>query len=91
MVKIMETIKVLEMIKTQKVVAVIDAQRALDQAIKLLNKYPDFCDVCWTSSWAPVPESTPNAQKIKDKDEYVICQMCEAEKKLCKQYKEENE
>jgi Icc-related predicted phosphoesterase len=45
--------------------------------------YPkSFCDICFTSSWAPVPKSTPNAQKVKDKDEWVICQLCEAERKL---------
>lgn len=77
-----EVIKILENMRDQKIVAVTDAYSALDQAIKLLKTYPDFCDMCWTSSWAPAPKGTPNAQKVKGKAEYVICQMCEADRRL---------
>lgn len=73
-----EVVKILEKIKGQKVVAITEAHVALDTAIKILRKYPDFCDVCWTSSWAPVLKDYPNAQKIKGINAYVVCQMCEA-------------
>lgn len=42
----------------------------------------DICDVCWTSSWASAREGTPNAQKVKGKNEWVICQLCKAERNL---------
>ncbi len=80
--KIKDLIEVLEKMKDQKVVAVTDAQEALGEAIKRLRVGLGTCDVCWTSSWAPAPKDYPNAQKIKGKEEYVICQMCEAERMI---------
>ena len=49
---------------------------------KIMIHPKDFCDVCWTSSWAPCPKDYPNAQQVKGKDEYVICQMCEADRRI---------
>jgi hypothetical protein len=50
-----------------------------------------LCEVCWTSSWAPVPKDYPNSQKVKDKDEWVICQMCEADERIKNLFNKLNE
>ena len=60
--------------------------------IKKDECYPkDFCDVCWTSSWTPCPEGTPNAQKVMGKEAWVICTMCELEKQLHTNYVKKDE
>ena len=41
----------------------------------------NFCDVCWTSSWAPCEKGTPHAQKLTNGKDWVICQMCEIDRK----------
>jgi hypothetical protein len=43
------------------------------------------CDVCWTSSWQPCEENTPNA--VKDGNGWMVCGYCkleEAYRKLLK-------
>ncbi len=77
-----EIIEILEKIKDQKVVAMTEACIAIAEAIKLLHKYPDFCEVCWASSFTLVPKGTVNVRKVIGMNKYVICQMYEAERRL---------
>jgi len=36
------------------------------------------CEVCWTVSWTPCKEDTPNAVTCAVPRVWVVCQMCEA-------------
>lgn len=60
------------------------AEDAFSSILSLITLPKDFCDVCWTSSWMTVPKDTPNAQQVIGKDEWVLCQMCEADRKIIK-------
>ena len=68
----------------------------LHQAIKSItnlytSKHLRTCDVCFTSSWAPSTKDTPYSQQVKGKDEWVLCQMCEADRQLYGYRKDYNE
>ena len=56
-----------------------DAAQKEVERLQVQLSLKDFCDVCWTQSWAPVPEGTENACRIKSSGEWVICQQCQAE------------
>lgn len=42
------------------------------------------CDVCWTSSFVPVPKNYQNSLQVKGKKYNVMCQMCEANETIHK-------
>lgn len=54
-----------------------------------MSKKPmtDACHICWTSSWAPCEKNEEGA--INFRGEWVLCQMCQAEK-WSRQHRERN-
>ncbi|MBM3211103.1 hypothetical protein FJZ33_02720 [Candidatus Poribacteria bacterium] len=54
----------------------------IEQAERVIRK--EICNVCWTSSFAPVPKGTPNSLEVKDKDYNIICLMCKADEEIRK-------
>jgi hypothetical protein len=61
--------------------ALEQAERELEQA--RLRTPGRFCDACWTSSFSPCPEGTPNAIPDPDRSgQWIVCDHCQLHREL---------